>query len=181
MEQGLPKFLGLSAATRRRLWSIGFASTVIGVFWLSDWLRPIGPIAGVEPMRLFNIALTLILAVTGPVQWARTSLRYRHIKWLRLTAFVWAHRLAGLLYIPLIVLWDLVLETENTSTAESAFLEGLNKPLLIAILLTSMMLFLKRPRGLMRFGPLLKYIHIAVSVLYVVKFFAEPFIGGKLG
>ncbi len=71
--------------------------------------------------------------------------------------------------------------TEETSTAESAFLEGLNKPLLIAILVTSTLLFLRKPHALMRFYRPLKYVHISTAILYVVKFFAEPFLGGKLG
>ena len=79
MEENPSKFLGLSAITQRRLWSIGFVSAVIGAFWRSDWLRPTGPVICVEPMRRFNIALTLILAGTGPGQWARNSLRYDHI------------------------------------------------------------------------------------------------------
>ena len=36
-------------------------------------------------------------------------------------------------------------------------------------------------RQLMRYYKQIKYIHITVAVLYVVKFFAEPFLGGKLG
>ena len=160
--------------------SLGLIAAAVIALWWSDWLRPVGPIAGLEPMRLVNIGLTLVLAVTGPVQWARTSRRFRHVEWLRVSAFVWAHRLAGLMYIPLIVLWDLVFETEDTSTAESALLEGLNKPLLVAIFLTSTVLFLKRPRALMRFYKPLKYIHIATSIVYVVQFFAEPLLGGKL-
>ncbi len=164
-----------------RWWSVAIVIVVIAALWVSDWLRPVGPIVGVEPMRLVNIALTLVLAATGPIQWARTSRRFRHVEWIRSVTLIWAHRLAGLMYIPLIVLWDLALETEETSTAESAFLEGLNKPLLIAILVTSTLLFLRKPHALMRFYRPLKYVHISTAILYVVKFFAEPFLGGKLG
>ena len=180
MKQNVTSFLGSSVAARQAL-SLALIAAVVSALRWSDWLRPVGPIAGMEPMRLVNIGLTLVLAVTGPVQWARTSGRFRHVEWLRVGAFVWAHRLAGLMYVPLIVLWDLVFETEDTSTAESALIEGLNKPLLIAILITSTVLFLKRPHALMRFYKPLKYVHIATCVVYVAKFFAEPLLGGKLG
>ncbi len=171
----------MSAAGLHRWRLVTIVTIVIAALWLSDWLRPVGLIDGVESMRLVNIALILVPAATGPIQWARTSRRFRHVEWIRVGALTWAHRLAGLLYIPLIVLWDLALETEETSTAESAFLEGLNKPLLITILVTSTLLFLKKPRALMRFYRPLKYVHIATAILYVVKFFAEPFLSGKLG
>ena len=178
MKQSLTSLLGPSVAARQRALSLALIAAVVIALWWSDWLRPVGPIAGLEPMRLVNIALTLVLAVSGPVQWARTSRRFHHVEWLRIGAFVWAHRLAGLMYVPLIVLWDLVFEIEDTSTAESALLEGLNKPLLIAILITSTVLFFKRPHALMRFYKPLKYVHIATSIVYVVKFFAEPLFGG---
>ena len=89
-----------------------------------------------EPIRLVNIALTLVLAVTDPIQWARASQRFHHVEWLRNNVFVWTHRLAGMVYIPLIVLWDFVFEAENVNTSESAFIEALNKPVLIVILAT---------------------------------------------
>lgn len=181
MDQNLTKQLGMKTAAGQRRLTIAIIAAAIGALWLSDWLRPVGLIAGLEPMRIVNIALTLILAITGPVQWARTSRRFRHVEWLRIKAFVWAHRLAGIMYIPLIVLWDLVFETEDTATAESALLEGINKPLLVLILATSTVLFLKRPRAILKFYRPLKYVHIAASIIYVAKFFAEPFFGGKLG
>lgn len=172
---------GLSPAARQRGWSIACVAAVIASLWLADWLRPLGTIGGVEPMRLINIVLTLALASTGAVQWARTSPRFRGVRWLRHGGFVWVHRIAGLLYIPLIVLWDLVFETENTATTESAFVEALNKPLLIGIVITATILFLKWPRPILKHYKVVKWTHITLAVVYVIKFFAEPFLGGKLG
>lgn len=52
----------MSAAGLHRWWSVTIITAVIGALGLSDWLRPVGLIDGVEPMRLVNIALTLVLA-----------------------------------------------------------------------------------------------------------------------
>ena len=175
------ELVAVGRAKSERWWAVGFVAIVITGLWLSDWLRPLGPIAGTEPMRLINIVLTLLLAVTGFIQWARTSKRYRHVQWIRQKTFVWTHRIAGIAYIPLILLWDFVFEAEDVGAAESAFIEGLNKPLLIVIATTAALLFLKWPRPILSYYKQVKYVHITATVLYVIKFFAEPFMGGKLG
>lgn len=75
---------------------------------LSDWLRSLGLIFTIEPMRLINIVLTVVLAITGLCQWARGQQRFRNYPWLRHRSIVWIHRCAGLFYILLIVFWDLL-------------------------------------------------------------------------
>ena len=62
-----------------------------------------------------------------------------------------------------------------------ALLEAINKPVLIALLASATFLFLKWPRPLLRHYAAIKYFHIAAATIYVVKFFAEPLLGGKLG
>ena len=161
--------------------SVAIVATMVGAIAYFDGLRSFGPIAGVEPMRLINIVFTLVLAMTGPVMWARTSQRFRHVQWLRHPAIVWIHRLTGLAYIPLILLWDFYFETGDEGSSEMALLEAINKPVLIALLVSAAFLFLKWPRVLLRYYRAIRYFHIAAATIYVVKFFAEPLLGGKLG
>ena len=172
----------LSSTTRKKWISIVIVVALSSVVAAFDGLRPFGLIAGMEQMRLINITLTLALATTGPLMWARTSRRFRHLQWLRHAAVEWTHRLVGLAYLPLILLWDFYYETgEDAGASEMAVLEAINKPLLIALLTSAALLFLKWPRPLMRHYAVLKYFHIAAASTYMLKFFAEPFLGGKLG
>ena len=172
----------LNSAGRKRWFSVVVVAIVTCTVAVFDGLRPLGLIAGVVPMRLINITFTLVLATTGPLMWARTSRRFRHLQWLRHAAVEWTHRLVGLAYLPLILLWDFYYETgEDAGASEMAVLEAINKPLLIALLTSAALLFLKWPRPLMRHYAVLKYFHIAAASTYVLKFFAEPFLGGKLG
>ena len=77
-------------------------TTLFVALWLSDWLRPLGLIFNIEPMRLINIVLTVVLAITGLCQWARGQQRFRNYPWLRHRSIAWIHRSAGLFYILLI-------------------------------------------------------------------------------
>lgn len=167
--------------TRQKWQSVVLVAAMTGVVAYFEGWRSFGPIAGIEPMRLINIVATLVLAMTGPVMWARSSRRFRHVPWLRHPAFVWTHRLTGLAYLPLILLWDFYFETGGDSSSEMALLEAINKPVLVALLASAAFLFLKWPRPLMRYYAAVKYFHIAAATIYAVKFFAEPFLGGKLG
>lgn len=160
---------------------VATVTTLFVALWLSDWLRSLGFIFTVEPMRLINIVLTVVLAITGLCQWARGQQRFRNYLWLRHRSIAWIHRSAGLFYVLLIVFWDLLFETENASTAENAILETLNKPLLAVLVLTALFLFLKWPRRILPHYKLVKWIHITAATIYVIKFFAEPLLGGKLG
>ena len=96
---------------RRQQWQSAALVAASGHRRLFRRLRPLGPIWGIEPIRLINIVFTLTLAATGPVMWARTSRRFRNVRWLRHPGFTWTHRLVGLGYLPLIVLWDFYFET----------------------------------------------------------------------
>ena len=156
-------------------------TTLFVALWLSDWLRSLGLIFTIEPMRLINIVLTVVLAITGLCQWARGQQRFRNYQWLRHRSIVWIHRSAGLFYILLIVFWDLLFETENASTTENAILEAVNKPLLAVLVLTALILFLKWPRRILPHYKLVKWLHITAATIYVIKFFVEPLLGGKLG
>ena len=120
-------------------------TTLFIALWLADWLRSLGLIFTIEPMRLINIVLTVVLGITGLCQWARGQQRFRSYQWLRHRSIVWIHRSAGLFYIFLIVFWDLLFETENASTTENVILEALNKPLLALLVLTALILFLGSP------------------------------------
>ena len=171
----------LRTLNRSQWLSIVIVALLTGTVAVFDGLRPFGLVAGIEPMRLINIGFTLALAVTGPLMWARTSRRFRHLGWLRHAVLGWTHRLVGLSYLPLILLWDFYYETGDEGGSEMAVLEAINKPVLIALLVSAVLLFLKRPRALMRHYAALKYFHIAAASVYVLKFFAEPLLGGKLG
>ncbi|MDL2338372.1 MAG: hypothetical protein QFE16_11070 [Pseudomonadota bacterium] len=161
--------------------SIIIVALLTGTFVVFDGLRALGPVAGVEPLRLVNIGFTLTMAISGPLMWARRSPRFRRWSWLQHSALEWTHRLVGLSYLPLILLWDFYYETGDEGGAEMAVLEAINKPVLIALLISAALLFLKRPRLLMRHYSALKYFHIVAASVYVVKFFVEPLLGGKLG
>ena len=167
--------------THKKWISVVVVTILTGTVAIFDGLRALGPIAGVEPLRLVNIGFTLTLAVTGPLIWARTSRRFRDRQWLRHAILEWTHRLVGLCYLPLILLWDFYFETGNEGGSEMALLEAINKPVLIALLASAAFLFLKWPRPLLRHYAAIKYFHIAAATIYVVKFFAEPLLGGKLG
>ena len=104
--------------------------------WPSDWLRFLGLIFNIEPLRLVNIMLAVALAITGLCQGARGHQHFRNYQWLRHRSIVWTHRSAGLFYILLILFWNLLFETEDASTAENTLLEALNNPLPAVLVLT---------------------------------------------
>lgn len=91
--------------------SIIIVVLLTGTFVVFDGMRALGPVAGVEPLRLVNIGFTLTMAISGPLMWARRSLRFRRWSWLQHSALEWTHRLVGLSYLPLILLWDFYYET----------------------------------------------------------------------
>ena len=68
--------------------SAAIVAAMAGTVAYFDGLRTFGSIAGIEPMRFVNIVATLVLAMTGPIMWARASQRFRHVQWLRHAAFV---------------------------------------------------------------------------------------------
>ncbi|TCW75488.1 hypothetical protein C5O80_37490 [Burkholderia sp. SRS-46] len=171
----------MNQLTRQKWLSVAIVTAVTGIVICFDGLRSTGPILGIHPMRFVNIVATLVLAMTGPIMWARTSRRFRHVQWLRHRAIVWIHRLAGLGYLPLILLWDFFYETGGENGGEMAVLEAINKPVLIALLASAALLFLKWPRRIVRHLAAIRYFHISAATIYVVKFFAEPLLGGKLG
>ncbi len=167
--------------TRQKWHAVAIVAAMTSLVAYFDGLRPLGLIAGIEPLRLVNILFTLALAMTGPIMWARTSRRFRHVEWLRHQAIGWTHRLVGLTYLPLILLWDFYFETTDEAGSEMALLEAINKPVLIALLASAAFLFLKWPRPLLPYYTAIRYFHIVAATVYVVKFFAEPLLGGKLG
>ena len=110
----------LGTLSRSQWLSIVIVALLTGTVAVFDGLRPLGPVAGIEPMRLINIGFTLALAITGPLMWARASQRFRHVRWLRHAVLGWIHRLVGLSYLPLILLWDFYYETGDEGGSEMA-------------------------------------------------------------
>ena len=177
----LEKSTSFGAVTlpERKTWQVVLAPALIAAVGVLYWFWPPRS-AGVDPAMLINVSMTTLMALSGLLLWAQIEGVFRSVRWIRHTWVRLTHEFIGLVYFPIVLLVDFY-ETADGQGGEPLILEVLNKPVMISTLLTAAFLYFKWPRPLLPYYRLIRYVHIAVASIWVIKFFLEPFYGGQLG
>ncbi len=172
--------LGPIVIAERKRWQIVLAPALITAVAVLYWFWPPRS-PGVDPAVLINVSMTTAMALSGMLLWAQIEGAFRSIRWIRHAWVRVIHEFIGLVYFPIILLVDFYETADGQMIGEPVFLEGLNKPVMIVTMATAAFLYFKWPRSLLTYYRPIRYVHIAVAGLWVVKFFLEPLYGGQLG
>ncbi len=170
---------GTIVIPERKLWQIALAPIIIAAVAVLYLFWPPRS-SGIDPAIVINVAMTALMAISGLLVWAQIEGAFRSVGWIRQPWVRLTHEFIGLVYFPIVLLVDFY-ETADGQVGEPLILEALNKPVMISTLLTAAFLYFKWPRSLFPYYRPIRYVHIAVAGLWVIKFFVEPFYGGQLG
>lgn len=173
--------LGAIALPDRKSWQTAvLAPSLITAVAVLYWFWPPRS-PGLDPAMLINVTLTALMATSGLLLWAQFEGLFRSIGWIRHPWVRLTHEFIGLVYFPIVLLVDFYETADGQQGGEPFILEVLNKPVMILTLVTAAFLYFKWPRPLLTYYRPIRYVHIAVASLWVLKFFLEPLYGGQLG